>query len=70
MQKSPIKTILRLKSVMSRTGLSRSTIYALLKEGKFPKRLRLSLRTVGWLEHEIEAWIAERISASRDNAAA
>ena len=59
--------ILRLPDVKARTGLSRSTIYAKVKEGNFPKYISLGVRSVGWLESEIEAWIQSRIEASRNN---
>ncbi len=58
--------ILRLPNVKSRTGLSRSTIYALIKDKRFPKYINLGARSVGWLESEIEAWIESRINASRN----
>ena len=52
--------ILRLKAVMDWTGLSRSTIYAMIKNGSFPQSLSLSSRSVGWLEADIQGWIASR----------
>ena len=58
-------TILRLPAVKARTGLARSTIYLRISEGSFPKPIRLGARAVGWLESEIEAWLSERIKASR-----
>ena len=58
--------ILRLQNVKSRTGLSRSTIYALIKETRFPKNISLGARSVGWLESEIEAWIKDRVNDSRN----
>ncbi len=59
-------TILRRKQVEKRTGLSRSTIYLRLKEGTFPRPISLGARAVGWVENEIEAWLASRVE-SRDN---
>jgi prophage regulatory protein len=50
-------SILRRKQVEARTGLSRSTIYLRIQEGTFPKPISLGARAVGWLEHEIEAWL-------------
>ena len=47
------------------TGLSRSSIYAKMEDGTFPKTIKLSKRSVGWLESEIQDWLNERISASR-----
>ena len=55
------KVILRLPTVKSRTGLSRSTIYSQMAEGKFPKPLPLGGRAVGWLESDVESWIDERL---------
>jgi prophage regulatory protein len=51
-------SILRRKQVEKRTGLSRSTIYLRIQEGTFPKPIKLGARAVGWLENEIEAWLA------------
>lgn len=65
----PIRTsterILRLKEVKVRTGLSRSTIYWSIKKGQFPKPINLGMRSVGWLESEINQWIKERIQERR-----
>jgi len=54
-------SILRRKQVEKRTGLSRSTIYLRIQEGSFPRPVNLGVRAVGWLENEIEAWLAARI---------
>jgi len=59
--------ILRRKQVEGITGLSRSTIYAEMKAGRFPKQFQLtSKRSVGWLESEIVDFIQARIDASRN----
>ena len=57
--------ILKRDSVESITGLSRSSIYAKIDNGTFPKAIKLSERSVGWLEHEIRQWIESRIIESR-----
>jgi len=54
-------SILRRKQVEKRTGLSRSTIYLRIQEGTFPRPINLGVRAVGWLENEIEAWLAARM---------
>ena len=59
------QTILRLPSVRSRTGLSRSTIYLRIAENRFPKPISLGGRAVGWIESEIDDWLNEQIEASR-----
>lgn len=58
-------TILRLPQVKDITGLSRSTIYLLIKQGKFKKPIQLGTRSVGWLQSDIEEFITERVRASR-----
>jgi prophage regulatory protein len=54
-------SILRRKQVEKKTGLSRSTIYLRIKEGTFPRQVNLGARAVGWLENEIEAWLASHM---------
>ena len=61
-------TVLRRQQVQARTGLARSSIYALIAIEQFLTPIRLSANTVGWLEHEIENWIGDRTKASRDGA--
>lgn len=61
------QTILRLPLVRARTGLSRSTIYLKISEGTFPAPISLGERSVGWIESEVDAWIAERIKESRES---
>src|SRR5262249_53376442 len=51
---------LRGHEVLTRTGLSRTTIWRLERFGNFPARRRLSPNTVGWRESEVEEWIASR----------
>lgn len=58
-------SILRLAHVISRTGLSRSTIYQRMYDGKFPRQINLGANSVGWLENEIDEWIIQRIQNSR-----
>ncbi len=50
--------ILRLPAVKLKTQLSRSTIYRLEAEGKFPRRVRLAENSTGWYEHEIDEYLA------------
>lgn len=57
--------ILRLPAVKACTGLSRSTIYLQISEGRFPKAISLGGRAVGWLESEIQQWLEEKIEKSR-----
>jgi prophage regulatory protein len=57
--------ILRLPEVKTRTGLSRSTIYARVAEKTFPKSVSLGARAVGWIEADIQDWLNARIAESR-----
>ena len=51
--------IVRLKTVLARTGLSRSTIYRKIAEGTFPAQLKISMNGAGWRESDINRWIAD-----------
>ncbi|MEI9401131.1 helix-turn-helix transcriptional regulator [Mesorhizobium argentiipisi] len=53
--------IIRLKTVLARTGLSRSTIYRKIAEGTFPAQLRISTNGAGWHESEINRWVDDPI---------
>jgi len=59
------KAILRLNATLAKTGLSRSVLYSEISKGNFPKQIRLSERSIGFLESEVETWIDERVKASR-----
>jgi len=58
-------TIIRLPRVKTRTSLSRSSIYKQVADGTFPHPISLGARAVGWIESEVDQWIASRIAASR-----
>ena len=58
--------ILKSPKVQELTTFSRSTIYRLMSEGKFPKQIKLSKHSVGWLESEISEYIESRIN-NRNN---
>jgi len=57
--------VLRLPDVISKTGLSRSAIYARIAEGQFPKQFNLGGRAVGWLSSDISLWLRQRLADSR-----
>lgn len=56
-------TLVRLNQVKARTGLSRSTLYAYVRDGRFPAPVAISERCVAWVEGEIDRWIADRIAS-------
>lgn len=57
--------ILRLPAVIEKTGKPRPSIYRMIKEGVFPKQIKLGERSVGWLESEVDEWIKKRIQQSQ-----
>jgi prophage regulatory protein len=66
---SNIERIIRLKSVLARTGLSRSTLYRKIAEGTFPSQVKISVHGAGWRESAVNQWIANPV-AYRDEGAA
>ena len=70
---TPQKRFIRLPEVLSRTGYGRATIYRKMKDGSFPKSLKLGgphkdprafdCRAVAWIEDEIDQWVDARIEA-------
>jgi len=62
--RQPVR-ILRLPEVINRVGLKRAAIYLYVGRGQFPKQINLGPRAVGWVEHEIDAWVAARIEVTR-----
>ena len=57
--------VLRLREVEERTGLKRASIYRRGKVGTFPKPISLGRNSTGWIESEVEAWLADLV-AQRD----
>ena len=57
-------TLIKLPAVKQRTSLSTSEIYRRIEAGTFPKQIKLGAKAVAWLEHEISAWIDERVAES------
>ncbi|MEZ2330642.1 helix-turn-helix transcriptional regulator [Mesorhizobium sp. RCC_202] len=54
--------IIRLKTVLARTGLSRSTLYRKIAEGAFPAQIKISINGAGWRESDVNRWIADPVS--------
>jgi prophage regulatory protein len=54
--------LLRFPDVRNRTGLSRSTIWRLERDGCFPRHRRISANAVAWPEDEVLAWIRVKIT--------
>jgi prophage regulatory protein len=53
-----IDRIVRIKTVLNRTGLSRSTLYLKIQDGTFPRQIPISINGAGWSETALNCWIA------------
>lgn len=62
---SNTEKIIRLKTVLDRTGLSRSTMYRKIAEGTFPPQVKISVHGAGWHESAVNDWIADPASYGR-----
>ena len=58
--------ILRIKTVLERTGLSRSTLYRRIQAGRFPAQVRIAERCTGWRESAVKSWLCNPIFYSVD----
>jgi prophage regulatory protein len=56
--------MLRLAQVLDATGLGKTKIYELQAKGDFPRRVKITSHSVGWVEEEVQAWLARRIAVS------
>jgi prophage regulatory protein len=52
--------ILRLPDVKSRLGLCADSVYKLIRQGLFPAPIRITARASGWLESDVDAFIARQ----------
>ena len=52
--------VLRVRAVVKKIGVSKSTLYRMVNSGRFPPPIKLGARAVGWRSDEIEAWLAGR----------
>jgi prophage regulatory protein len=52
--------VVRMSRLVEMIGLSRSTIWKLLSEGKFPNPIRLGSRSIAWRINDIEEWLQSR----------
>ena len=55
----PIR-LLRIPEVLDLVGLKKATLYQLLRTGQFPRSVKITSRAVGWVEEEVQQWLAER----------
>ena len=59
--------ILRINTVLDRTGLSRSTLYRKVQTGSFPRQVKIAARCAGWRESAINAWLCNPMFYSVDD---
>lgn len=59
--------ILRIKSVLERTGLTRSTLYRKVQQGTFPRQVAISTRCTGWRESAVAEWMRNPMFYSVDD---
>ncbi|WP_294313317.1 AlpA family transcriptional regulator [uncultured Sphingomonas sp.] len=67
MQSETPDRILRISTVLDRTGLTRSTMYRKMQNGTFPKNVQISTRCAGWRESAINAWLRNPMFYCVDN---
>ncbi len=67
MQTETPDRILRIKAVLERTGLSRSTMHRKMQAGTFPRNVQISTRCAGWRESAINAWLQNPMFYSADD---
>jgi prophage regulatory protein len=60
--------VLRLPEVCRITGLCRSSIYQMEAERRFPCRIKIGARSVGWVEGEVQSWLRQRTETGRPRA--
>jgi prophage regulatory protein len=53
----------RMPQVLSRTGLTRSILFAKINAGDFPKPIKISARATAFMSHEVDAWLVARAAA-------
>lgn len=61
---TPTTRLIRLREVMGKTGLSKTSVYRMTDNGDFPLAVQLSKCSMAWKEHEIDAWIESRQTVS------
>ena len=57
--------LIRRKEVEKMTGLVKGSLYAKIKDGDFPKPIKLGMRAVAWLEADIAGWIAAKVEKAK-----
>ena len=58
--------LLRLAAVRERVPFSRSSLYKLIGEGRFPRPISVGGRARFWVESEVDGWVEARIASARE----
>lgn len=61
----PVVGLLRLDDVLTLTSMRKSTLYAQMREGTFPKPIAVSARKVAWRHEDVQGWLESRTQAQR-----
>ncbi|WP_367025172.1 AlpA family phage regulatory protein [Methylococcus sp. ANG] len=57
--------LLRKPAVLDMTGMGATLLHEMVREGRFPRPIKLSARAVAWPESAVQAWIADRVKEGR-----
>ncbi|QBH98442.1 AlpA family transcriptional regulator [Limnobaculum zhutongyuii] len=63
------QSLIRLSEVRRRTGYSKAWIYRLISQKRFPQSVKIGIRSIAFVESEIDEWINQRIAESRKEVA-
>ncbi|MDR0806989.1 MAG: AlpA family transcriptional regulator [Enterobacteriaceae bacterium] len=64
-----VKSLIRLPEVQRRTGYGKAWLYKLIAQGRFPKPIKIGIRSIAFIECEVDEWINQRIADSRGEVA-
>ena len=59
--------LLSIKEVLEMVGVSKSTLYKMIAEDRFPRPVRIRLRGARWWQSEITEWVNSRPRATEEN---
>jgi prophage regulatory protein len=59
------RRILRKPELQHMIGLSDASIWRMERQGKFPKRIKIGGKSVGWFSDEISEWFEKRAAARK-----
>lgn len=57
------QNLIRLPEVQRRTGYGRAWIYKLMENGEFPQQVKIGIRSIAFVESEVDKWVADKIAS-------